>query len=662
MAVGDLLRRLTAKTMAYAVSGQASALLRPLQFGVGVRGGCEAVVHATRATLMSEDIPPQDKWSLQVDYSNAFNTIDRSHLFKEIREHFPSLAPFFESAYGQPSALNFGGSTILSSTGLHQGCPLAPLGFSVTLQPVIKKVQELPGVVQNTWYLDDGEIVGSKQALVEAWATLGRESTPRGLTLCGDKSVVWCPNINTQGEDPLGCGVARAAEGGIKLLGAPIGDHRFEEEVLQRRLDGIRDMLEHLHLLQDPHIEYSLLRSCLAFPKFAFALRTVDTSGHPDILSQFDTLVKEGMERIVGAPLPPLQADQASLSISQGGLGLRRAEQHGAAAYLSSLGASALLAQEIREQQQLGGREVDTDRAVAELNRHLETPLTYGEASSMNQKELSQKVEKEAAARLHNAAVDQRDNARLNCVSREGAGDWLTAIPSKALGLHLRPQEFTLAVRYRLGLPVFLLEGECPAARCRGHNDIWGDHAVSCAIGGERISKHNHVRDAIFQAAAQAHLGPRKEPGGLLPGSDDRPADVLLPVWDQGRDTALDVCVVNPLQDGLVDRVAREGDAGVHHAFSAKVAKYGARCDAEGISFLPLAVDTFGGWHSRSLDALVKLGRQVARQVGKDEEEVVRQLRQRLSVLLVRDNVAMMGSRTPTITPAEIDGDVDFDP
>ena len=93
---------------------------------------------------------------------------------------------------------------------------------------------------------------------------------------------------------------------------------------------------------------------------------------------------------------------------------------------------------------------------------------------------------------------------------------------------------------------------------------------------------------------------------------------MLLPVWDQGRDTARDVCVVNSLQDGLVERVAREGDAGVHQAFSAKVAKYSACCNAEGISFLPLAVDTFGGWHSRSLDTL---GRQVARQVGKDEEE-----------------------------------------
>ena len=44
---------------------------------------------------------------------------------------------------------------------------------------------------------------------------------------------------------------------------------------------------------------------------------------------------------------------------------------------------------------------------------------------------------------------------------------------------------------------------------------------------------------------------------------------------------------------------------------------------------------------------------------GKEEEEVTRQLRQRLSVLLTRDNMAMLGSRIPTLPPATIDGDFD---
>ena len=104
--------------------------------------------------------------------------------------------------------------------------------------------------------------------------------------------------------------------------------------------------------------------------------------------------------------------------------------------------------------------------------------------------------------------------------------------------------------------------------RCRGFGDKLGDHAISCAINGERIAKHNHVRDAIFAAASQAALGPRKEPAGLLPGSDHRPADVLLPFWANGKDSALDISVENPLQQELVRKVAKDGESGVSSGHS----------------------------------------------------------------------------------------------
>ena len=65
------------------------------------------------------------------------------------------------------------------------------------------------------------------------------------------------------------------------------------------------------------------------------------------------------------------------------------------------------------------------------------------------------------------------------------------------------------------------------------------------------------------------------------------------------------------------------------------------RCEAVGIVFIPLVVDTFGGWHKDSLEVITKLGRQVSRQTGREEDEIVRQLRQRVAILLVRDNVNM---------------------
>ena len=38
---------------------------------------------------------------------------------------------------------------------------------------------------------------------------------------------------------------------------------------------------------------------------------------------------------------------------------------------------------------------------------------------------------------------------------------------------------------------------------------------------------------------------------------------------------------VNPLQQGLVTKVAEDGEAGVQHTFNAKMAKYDARCEAD---------------------------------------------------------------------------------
>ena len=85
-----------------------------------------------------------------------------------------------------------------------------------------------------------------------------------------------------------------------------------------------------------------------------------------------------------------------------------------------------------------------------------------------------------------------------------------------------------------------------------------------------------------------------KEPAGLLPGSDDQPADVLIPFWTNGQDSTLDVTVVNPLQAGLVVRASQEGQSAVESAHYGKVRKHEERCPNEGITFTPLAVDTLG--------------------------------------------------------------------
>ena len=60
------------------------------------------------------------------------------------------------------------------------------------------------------------------------------------------------------------------------------------------------------------------------------------------------------------------------------------------------------------------------------------------------------------------------------------------------------------------------------------------DHQVGCGGNGDRIARHNAIRDALFAAAQSAALGPKREASGVVPDSNSRPADVYLPTWHHG--------------------------------------------------------------------------------------------------------------------------------
>ena len=57
-------------------------------------------------------------------------------------------------------------------------------------------------------------------------------------------------------------------------------------------------------------------------------------------------------------------------------------------------------------------------------------------------------------------------------------------------------------------------------------------------------------------------------------------------------------------------------------------------------------------WHREALEAIDKLGRQLARVVGRDEGETV----QHIGVVLLRDNVDMLACRAPEAAPSKISG------
>ena len=253
----------------------------------------------------------------------------------------------------------------------------------------------------------------------------------------------------------------------------------------------------------------------------------------------------------------------------------------------------------------------------------------------------------------------ERDQARLNSLGMQHAGNWLHAVPIKALGLHLRPLEFVASVKYRLGSPVYAKEGLCSACK-QQTSDAFGDHSLGCSSNGERIFRHNILRDAIFQTAKQAALSPAKEENSLLPGSGDKPADVYIPGWASGRDAALDVSVVSTLQAQLVKKAGEEVGSAADRRHKEKLSRYYESCDQEGIQFLPVVIETLGGWHPEAVHVLTKLAKQLASHTGAKPEETISHFYQRLGILLAKGNSALILNRT-TLPDAIVDGDLDID-
>lgn len=172
---------------------------------------------------------------------------------------------------------------------------------------------------------------------------------------------------------------------------------------------------------------------------------------------------------------------------------------------------------------------------------------------------------------------------------------------------------------------------------------------MNCGNQGERISRHNRLRDALHDAAAAAALGPVKEERFLIPGEGRRPADVLIPNWSRGQDAALDVTVINPLQEATVAGAAATAGHALNVAHDRKVKAVGEACQREGIAFIPLAAESLGGWHQVAVGEVKKLGAALARQQGDEEKEASRRLFQKLSMLLQKGNSALFLNRTPDI-------------
>ena len=697
IAVGEIFRRLVARlSCASSVIKEraASLFMQAKQLGVGLKGGAEMAVQALRTWLDRQAASP--KLVLKLDFSNAYNTVSRAAVWRQLRVHFPELCPWFQFCYAQPANLFCQGDLLdfSSATGVQQGDPLAPLYFSLAVLPCIRALQtEVPACL-TLWYLDDGVVAGPPQDVARAWEIVSREAAAVNLSLNPPKCEVWGSAPLDQFKQRFPSGVQFLTTDGFEFLGSPVGSAAFANATLMKRVARIRALLDRLHVVADPQVEFVLLRSCCGLPRFAFSLRATPPGEIAEAVAQFDALLAAKVAERFAFSLDEQAEIQWHLPVRMGGCGMTAAADVAPAAFLGSaiqvvekvaalLGEALSIAdipgvsqtlQEInaRLAQPLLPLPAHTLAFLQEGGLALPAPPTFPDLDHLvGVMPPTEKPQHFFASRLHllrlmawlakerpslSPLQRRREATRKLAVLRGDrvtgyAGSWLNAVPNRATGMKLSPLEFATLLRWWLGLRMFhgqCIERSAAGRKCDSALDPFGDHAVSCPVGPGRIARHDAVNVTWMLAERAAGMHVQREVR-VDPESNRRTADTFVWDWDRGQPCAQDWVVTHLLAPSHLNVGFTDPNAAVVEAEDRKMRQASLLCASRGVDFLPLAIDSFGGFGPAATKAVARVANQ-ARIMEEVQQVAVssKRLGQRLRFVALRSLTHQLIRRLPS--------------
>ena len=439
IAIGLVLRRLVSRICCITIRERAVQLLSPIQLGIGVSGGAEAAVHATRRYLYSCQ---ESSGIVKLDFVNAFNCVNRHHILSTVERLVPGLDRYARAAYSTPSHLMFGDRIISSSCGVQQGDPLGPLLFSLA----VRHISHATICPFNVWYLDDATLGGTLTEIAAGIEWVREEASKIGLLLNESK----CEAIGSGG---FLSGVKTfmprfklvpLSEG--ELLGAPLCPDSASR-CITRRTESIKAITPRLATI-DRHDALLLLRASLGHPKILYSLRAGPCFKSTNELTALDDAIASAFESGVCVPTSANTWQRATLPVHLGGVGVLSPRDVALPAFLASSGSVRDLADGICNRAPDSELE-DAHRRWSEITGQ-PVPVEASERSSTWAAPLTKlKLE-----RFKSSLRTPADVARLLAASTESASCLYAAIPSSKEGTRLSDATLSLAVGLRLGLPV----------------------------------------------------------------------------------------------------------------------------------------------------------------------------------------------------------------
>ena len=593
-------------------------------------------VHSINTFLKDMD-KSSNIYLLKVDLKNAFNLVDREAFFQQVREVCPSISSYIEFCYTDPAMLFVDGNILFSYTGVQQDDPLGPLLFSLVLQKIINKiVEECPDLLINSWYLDDGTLVGDSNTINKVLQILSTHGPPNGLYLNTSKCEIWSPTDSSLECFPAE--VIRIYRKGVDLLGSALGDPEITVKIILKRVGKIKQLVSLLSEVNDAEIEYRLLKSCIGMPKFNFALR----SRHPDdieeAIKEFDKTMFTGIENIIGNhSITDWDRLCISLPFALSGLGIPLANKVAPAAYLGSKIQTLSLQSKILQKV----NNMEEAKLISDgenLFSSLISPLVLENSSDMLTYDKILRS-KEPQHTIYLAICDklfkdymESDEVSLRCkkTAKVGCGDNGHFLDVVLLdGRKMNSTEFRVAIKLYLGFPVFSTSNntyiQCPCCK-KGGLDKHGDHAIVCAGSNDCSVRHNAVRDRLAMAAKDGQFAVTIEKSDVLnDGTQSKPADIYIPFWNYGKAIAIDVTGA-PSCD-----FSENVEEPLIEAANRKNTKFLRRCNESDIMFKPFVFGSLGNFEEDSIAIIKKIGVAQSRRMGCKSEDCVRWLKGALS-------------------------------
>ena len=149
-----------------------------------------------------------------------------------------------------------------------------------------------------------GPSVDQPATSVLHWPSLRGVVLPGGLHLNRAKSLLHIPVGDPLNHNPLPADIP-STRGRFDFLGSPIGPASHCESTVLKRVKKVQEILAKLGDLQDSQMETTLLRSCLALPKVAFAKPR--PTGHCGF-----------RQRLVGGPVGPCWWAPPGMGLAEG--------------------------------------------------------------------------------------------------------------------------------------------------------------------------------------------------------------------------------------------------------------------------------------------------------------------------------------------------------